>query len=230
MARIDTLPHFLTDVADAIREKGGTSETIQASSFDTAISDLPSGGGADLSEYFKMSIDSYSPSQNNNIFNRISKKIPDDFEFPSNMTQTNYLFSNCQAMIEAPFFDISKIMDVQSMFENCSNLTTVPAYDLSNVSYSGRMFYNCVSLANFPAMTAPKCTNSAQMFYNCTSLTNESLNNILGFCASMKSYSSIKTLYRIFGMVDMSSYYPTSTIQGLSNYTAFTNAGWSIGW
>ena len=48
MARTDTLPHFLTDVADAIRTKGGTSGTIQASSFDTAIANLPSGGGGTL--------------------------------------------------------------------------------------------------------------------------------------------------------------------------------------
>ena len=45
MARTDSLGHFLTDVADAIRTKGGTSATIQASSFDTAIANLPSGGG-----------------------------------------------------------------------------------------------------------------------------------------------------------------------------------------
>ena len=45
MARTDTLGHFLTDVADAIRTKGGTSATIQASNFDTAIANLPSGGG-----------------------------------------------------------------------------------------------------------------------------------------------------------------------------------------
>ena len=45
MARIDTLGHFLTDVADAIRTKGGTSADIQASSFDTAIANLPGGGG-----------------------------------------------------------------------------------------------------------------------------------------------------------------------------------------
>lgn len=43
MARIDTLPHFLTDVADAIRTKKGTSETITASNFDTEITNLPSG-------------------------------------------------------------------------------------------------------------------------------------------------------------------------------------------
>lgn len=41
--RTDTLPHFLTDVADAIRAKAGTSGTIQASTFDTAIANIPSG-------------------------------------------------------------------------------------------------------------------------------------------------------------------------------------------
>lgn len=46
MARTDSLGHFLTDVADAIRTKGGTSADIQASSFDTAIANLPGGGGA----------------------------------------------------------------------------------------------------------------------------------------------------------------------------------------
>ena len=45
MARTDSLGHFLTDVADAIRTKGGTSADIQASSFDTAIANLPGGGG-----------------------------------------------------------------------------------------------------------------------------------------------------------------------------------------
>jgi len=45
MARTDTLPHFLTDVANAIRTKAGTSGTIQASAFDTAIANIPSGGG-----------------------------------------------------------------------------------------------------------------------------------------------------------------------------------------
>lgn len=44
MARTDTLGHFLTDVADAIRTKTGSSETITASDFDTEIENIPSGG------------------------------------------------------------------------------------------------------------------------------------------------------------------------------------------
>jgi hypothetical protein len=45
MARTDNLTNFLTDVAEAIRTKSGTSEKLSASEFDTAITNLPSGGG-----------------------------------------------------------------------------------------------------------------------------------------------------------------------------------------
>lgn len=44
MARIDTLNHFLTDVADSIREKKGTSGQILASNFDTEIASISGGG------------------------------------------------------------------------------------------------------------------------------------------------------------------------------------------
>lgn len=40
MARIDTLGHFLTDVANAIRNKSGKSATISAANFDTEINNL----------------------------------------------------------------------------------------------------------------------------------------------------------------------------------------------
>lgn len=44
MARTDNLTNFLTDVADAIREKKGTTGTIQASNFDTEIANISTGG------------------------------------------------------------------------------------------------------------------------------------------------------------------------------------------
>ena len=45
MARTNTLGNFLTDVADAIREKKGTTGTIPASNFDTEIASIETGGG-----------------------------------------------------------------------------------------------------------------------------------------------------------------------------------------
>ena len=44
MARINNLTNFLSDVADAIRSKKGTSSLIPAEDFDTEIINLPSGG------------------------------------------------------------------------------------------------------------------------------------------------------------------------------------------
>ena len=45
MARTDSLGNFLTDVATAIRNKKGTTNTIVASNFDTEIESIESGGG-----------------------------------------------------------------------------------------------------------------------------------------------------------------------------------------
>ena len=44
MARTDTLGNFLTDIANAIRNKKGTTDTIVASDFDTEIESIESGG------------------------------------------------------------------------------------------------------------------------------------------------------------------------------------------
>lgn len=45
MARTDSLGNFLTDIANAIRNKKGTTDTIVASNFDTEIASIESGGG-----------------------------------------------------------------------------------------------------------------------------------------------------------------------------------------
>ena len=74
MARIDTLGHFLTDVADAIRTKKGSGSTIQASSFDTEIASIPSGGGEAVEkkdinfyDYDGTILHSYTKSEFNNL-------------------------------------------------------------------------------------------------------------------------------------------------------------------
>lgn len=50
MARVDNLSNFLTDVADAIRDKKGTSATIAASSFDTEIATIVTSDDVKLQE------------------------------------------------------------------------------------------------------------------------------------------------------------------------------------
>lgn len=45
MARSDNLPNFNTDIANAIRNKTGTTEPILASEFDTKIREIETGTG-----------------------------------------------------------------------------------------------------------------------------------------------------------------------------------------
>ena len=55
MARTDNLTNYLTDVADAIREKKGTTDVIPANTFDEEIKNLPS-GGVNINDYFETTI------------------------------------------------------------------------------------------------------------------------------------------------------------------------------
>lgn len=73
MARTNTLGNFLTDVADAIRTKKGSSGTIQASSFDSEILSIPSGGTTiekkdiNLYDYDGTLLHSYTKTEFNNL-------------------------------------------------------------------------------------------------------------------------------------------------------------------
>lgn len=53
MAKTDNLTDFLTDIADAIREKKGTTGTINPQDFSSEIASIESGGGED-SFYWKI--------------------------------------------------------------------------------------------------------------------------------------------------------------------------------
>lgn len=107
-----------------------------------------------------------------------------------------------------PYIDLSKATSIKNAFRNNANLVNVPAYDLSSVNASDGF-------------------NNA--FMNCNNLSNDSLNNILAMCASATNYNGTKTLYNVFGG-SKSSVYPASTVQALSNYQDFIDAGWTIGW
>lgn len=145
MARTNTLPNFLTDVADAIRTKKGTSDEITASNFDTEIENLPS--GADLSDYF-LDENNLSATSSRNMLSVIVKKIP---AFEYNNTSFQYAFKNCLAdEIDCSGFTFDSYNNLRNMFENCSNIKSL---DLS-------------------AMSIISATNMQQMFDYCKNLTH----------------------------------------------------------
>lgn len=185
----------------------------------------------DLSSYFITSVGYYYPISGRTILNSIIKTVPSNFKMQSNITNYSYLFQNCSGLTSVPLWDSSACTNFSNMFEGCAYLTSVPQYNLSAATSTFSMFAGCQRLVDVPQFSCPSATNIQGMFTNCRALSTDSLNNILALCSTITLINSnVKTLYFLFGNTDMSSYYPASTIQGLSNYAAFTAAGWTIGW
>lgn len=115
----------------------------------------------------------------------------------------NYAFYNCSGLLSVPLLDTSNVLSAQYMFSGCTNLVTIPIFDFSHV------------------------TNIRNMFRYCSSLSDNSLDNILQMCIGATSYASAKTL-AFLGLT--STDYPTSRIEALPHYSAFTSAGWTIGY
>ena len=162
MARIDTLGNFLTDVADAIREKGGTSEPIQASDFDTEIANLPSGGGLDWTAigYESMPqsiIDGYN----------YAKQIQNNWDATASLRERFY--ENYQLSI-MPLVDTSIGGSATDMFNSCRGLISIPLLDFSNVTTLQTTFANCINLDNIPLLNTENVTNFSSTFSGCTNL------------------------------------------------------------
>ena len=100
-----------------------------------------------------------------------------------------------------------------------------PLLDTSNVTNMNQMFFECTSLKSIPLLDTSNVTAMNYMFRSCTSLSNESLNNVLAMCTNATSYTGTKTL-KYIGINTTQA----TTCQSLSNYSAFTAAGWTTGY
>lgn len=218
MARTNNLTDFLTDVADAIREKKGTSETIKASDFDTEIENLPSGGDLDWSAIG---------------YDGTPQVIKDGYDYAveikNNWVPTSSLrnkFYNDLNLKIMPLVDTSDATDMSVMFGNTKGLTQIPLLDTSHVTNMRGMFYDS-GISTIPLLDTSHVTDMSGMFYDSGNLTDESLDNILQMCINATSYTGTKTLYQL-GF--KSTRYTASKIQALPHYQDFLDAGWAIGY
>lgn len=171
MARTDTLGHYLTDVASAIKTKKGDNTDILASDFDTEILNLPSGDDWSDIGY------NYTP-QIVESDHDISKQIYDAWD--SSKTSASYYFNNAigNSMVICPLIDTSNITgSVNNMFTNLVKLREVPRLVMTP-SDCGRMFYYCTGLEKIDTsgIDTTNCTTMYSIFNNCTSLKNISIN------------------------------------------------------
>ena len=164
MARIDNLTNFLSDVASAIREKKGTTDTILASNFDTEIASIES--GVDINEYLSDTITRGSNSLGGWVKTIIKLRSPLTIEG----TSAEYMFYK-YSLNELPQIDTRNVTNMDNMFGHCENLTTIPQIDTSNVTRMNQMFYYCENLTTIPQIDTSSVTNMDEMFNHCINLT-----------------------------------------------------------
>ena len=227
MARIDNLTNFLSDVASAIREKKGTTDTILASNFDTEIASIES--GVDINEYLSDTITKGTSSSGGWLKTIIKLRSPLTVEG----TSAEYMFYGCP-LNELPQLDTSNVKDMTSMFDGCKNLTTIPQIDTSNVTRMNQMFYHCSNLTTIPQIdtsmvnsmtymfgycsnltTIPQIDtsslgNMAYMFYNCTNLTTIPQLNGENISILSSAFSGCKSLENFNGLINLGQAYQTS--------------------
>ena len=149
MASENNLNAVFTDIANAIRDKKGSVNTIKPINMADEILTIETGGGK--STIYKLleargtdwSNAFYVYSSNKNIFYYMTELSESDLP-PSN-----------------------NVINMPRMFYNCVNLTSIPLIDTSSCTSTNNMFYYCKLLTSIPALNTSSCTSMSQMFYYC---------------------------------------------------------------
>lgn len=196
MARTNTLGNFLTDVADAIRTKTGSQEPIQASSFDTEIESIPSGGGHDWSVigFEQEPIGSQAAYQRAVALK--NNWDPNTTTMPTNKFQQPYL-------VYMPDIDMRGITTTDA-FKNCFECLGYVTYSSFNLPYSKS------ALTAVAKIKAKPYGSISYMFSLCRRLTELDLSGI--------DTSEVTSMNSTFAQISVSENPNPITTLDLSNF------------
>lgn len=187
------LDEGLKQIADAIREKAGTTDAL---AFPQAMADAIAaiqGGGATIEPLTITEngtytapdgVDGYSPvtvdvkgSGEELVITNCSYlhyygarlELLEKWKI-SNCTDFSSMLYRCESLASVPEFDTSKGTNFENMFFYCKSLQAIPELDLSNSINCNSMFKQCSKLKTLPTLSAPKCGEFNHTFENCYSL------------------------------------------------------------
>ena len=164
MASENNLNAVFTDIANAIRDKKGSVDTIKPINMADEILTISS--GVSVKDFITTRNASYLFYNCSSLTSEQLASILkyDDTSGANNML---YMFNNCSSLTTIPQIDTSNVSNMTYMFNQCTKLTTIPQIDTSNVSNMTYMFNQCTKLTTIPQLDTSSCTNMYRMFYMC---------------------------------------------------------------
>lgn len=244
MAKTNNLADYLADIANAIREKKGTNDAINAQDFASEIASIESGGGngwtghadveglkaigwtdEDIAYYQENGVDWNEEDDHLHL-------VSDDNKALYGVLTAYNISSYKDRIVYLPKIDISNRTNAISLFENCYYLVAIPTLDWTNFKDLTNTFFNCVSLTSVAPIVAPNVIQMYRAFYQCSSLRKVKLNidsliemNYSFFkCSSLENITSdgvlrVKTVGSSFSFCGNLRHIPqmdTSALTGLS--------------
>ena len=241
-----TLVQLFTAIANAIRAKTGSTDTIVAEDFPDEIADITT-GHLDNTEYEEANDDLddilerttpitiYPPDWSEIGLENTPLSVLDGFNYAKNIydnwnsstTNMSYLYNSNQTIMFFPLVDTSNVTNMTQTF-SYSYIQSMPLIDTSKITSFMQSFSSCYYLREIPAFSFAAVTGGNSLygtFQNCNSLSSNSLNNIMASCIGATNYAGTKTLKQL-GLTSAQA----TTCQGLSNYQDFLAAGWTTGY
>ena len=189
MAKNDNLKDFLTDVADAIREKKGTTDLINPQSFSDEIRAFEIGGGggsvkpkwtghadADGLRAIGWTDEDIAYYQENGVnWNEEDDQyhlVTDDNKALYGVLTVYNFDSYRDKIVYLPKIDTSEMVSMVNFFINCNSLVAIPMINTTKVTNMRSMFNTCLSLVCVPPFDTSNVTDMVSMFQTCVSLTH----------------------------------------------------------
>lgn len=206
MSKVLITENSLQNIANAIRDKNGLSDTYTPSEMAQAIEDIPTGGGKVAPQYVS-------------FYTWMGQDLDISWLDWKNLEKTKYMFYGCSQITAENWAKItpqikvtSKNTDVSYMFYNCPKLSQldVSNWDTSNVqsfqytfrsaSGEGTTYYGFSSIEGLDSFDMRNVTNVSNMFCTCNlqssqwaKLKNWKFNKVTSF-NNMFSYARIPGL------------------------------------
>lgn len=163
----------LTAIADAVREKSGTTDLIKVSELPTAIAAIQTGGGGGgIPEEALILTGDCSSKFANNQWNWFIEEYGNQIT-TNNITNASSMFSGSSELVEVPFdINISVADAVLSMFLGCSKLEKIGnIIDSSDsVTRANSMFSGCEKLKEVGKISGLRIYGASSWFDGCKSL------------------------------------------------------------
>ena len=214
MASIKTI---FTNIANAIREKKGTTTKYLPENMSTEISTIET--GIDTSdatatpndillnktayangEKIVGAIQTYNNEHENGYVQINALKKVLDTTKSSVSLFAYYKGTSVDDLIQ--YSDTENVTGIGEMFNECENLQTIPQLNTSNVKIMNRTFNKCSSLTTIPQLDTSKVIYMNSTFFNCSNLTTipqldtsnvKYMDSTFAYCLSLTTIPQLNT-------------------------------------